>query len=77
MENIWILICFSRKKLYLLIPSKICWLVDMLVEDKNISIVDAIKTIYTSDLYRRLQDESTKFWHLGPVALYEELLREI
>ena len=49
----------------------------MLVEDKNLSIVDAIKTVYTSDLYRKLQDESTKFWHLGPVALYEELLREI
>ena len=77
MENKWILTCFSRKKLYLLIPSKICWLVDMLVEDKDLSIVDAIKTIYTSDLYRKLQDESTKIWHLGPVALYEELLREI
>lgn len=77
MGNMWILTCFSRKKLYLLIPSKICWLVDMLVEDKDLSIVDAIKTIYTSDLYRKLQDESTKIWHLGPVALYEELLREI
>ena len=70
-------LAFEEKICYLLIPSKICWLVDMLVEDKNLSIVDAIKTVYTSDLYRKLQDESTKFWHLGPVALYEELLREI
>ena len=70
-------LAFEEKICYLLIPFKICWLVDMLVEDKNLSIVDAIKTVYTSDLYRKLQDESTKFWHLGPVALYEELLREI
>lgn len=70
-------LAFEEKICYLLIPSKICWLFDMLVEDKDLSIVDAIKTIYTSDLYRKLQDESTKIWHLGPVALYEELLREI
>jgi hypothetical protein len=23
-------------------------------------------------MYRELEDESTKLWHLGPVALYEE-----
>jgi hypothetical protein len=42
----------------------------MLAEDENISIVDAIKRIYASKMYKKLQDESTKYWHLGPVALY-------
>ena len=48
----------------------------MLSEDKGISVVDAIKRLYSSEMYKKLQDESTKYWHLGPVALYEEFLEE-
>ena len=46
----------------------------MLSEDKGISISEAIKAIYASDTYRRLETESTKLWHLGPVALYEDIM---
>lgn len=67
----------NQKNLYLLLPSKISWLADMLVENKGYSIVDAIKKIYSSNLYQKLQDEKTKMWHLGPVALYEELEEEL
>ena len=63
----------TQDNLYLLLPSKVSWLATMLAEDKKISIIDAIKQIYKSNLYKKLQDESTKKWHLGPVALYEEL----
>ena len=49
----------------------------MLVENKGISIVEAIKKIYSSELYDKLQDEKTKMWHLGPVALYKELEEEL
>ena len=45
----------------------------MLSEDKNVSIADAIKEIYASNTYRRLETEETKLWHWGPVALYEEM----
>ena len=65
----------NQDNLYLLLPSKVAWLTDMLTEDKDISIVDAIKEIYSSDTYRQLEKESTKTWHLGPVALYQELHR--
>ena len=66
----------TQDNLYLLIPSKMAWLASMLAEDENISIVDAIKRLYASEMYKKLQDESTKYWHLGPVALYEEYLEE-
>ena len=52
------------------------WMASMLAEDKGISIVEAIKRLYSSAMYKKLQDESTKYWHLGPVALYEEFLAE-
>ena len=64
----------NQENLYLLLPSKVAWLTEMLTEDKGISIVEAIREIYSSDTYRQLEDESTKMWHLGPVALYQDLI---
>ena len=61
----------TQENLYLFLPSKISWTADMLSEDKNISIAEAVKAIYASELYRKLEIENTKLWHLGPVALYE------
>ena len=66
----------TQDNLYLLLPSKMAWLASMLSEDKGISVVDAIKRLYSSEMYKKLQDENTKYWHLGPVALYEEFLEE-
>jgi len=63
----------TQDNLFLFLPSKISWMAEMLSEDKKISIIDAIKEIYASDIYRRLETEETKLWHLGPVALYEEM----
>ena len=62
----------TQQNLYLLLPSKMSWLANMLAEDQGISIVEAMNMLYTSSFYARLADESTKLWHLGPVALYEE-----
>ena len=62
----------TQQNIYLLLPSKMSWLATMLAEDKGITIVEAMTMLYTSSFYARLADESTKLWHLGPVALYEE-----
>ena len=66
----------TQSNLYLILPSKVSWLADMLIEYKGMNIIDAIKQIYSSRRYQKLQVESTKMWHLGPVALYEELEKE-
>jgi len=63
----------NQSNLYLILPSKISWLAETLSEEKNISIVEAMKIIYSSDTYKKLEQESTKMWHLGPVALYQHL----
>ena len=54
----------NQENLYLLLPSKVCWLATMLVENKGMSTIDSIKVIYSSNLYKRLKVESTKIWHL-------------
>ena len=62
----------TQKNVHLLLPSKLSWMANMLAEDKGITIVEAMKLLYSSEVYARLENESTKAWHLGPVALYEE-----
>ena len=66
-----------QQNLYLLLPSKMSWLATMLAEDRGISIVEAMTILYSSSFYARLADESTKLWHLGPVALYEEFQESV
>lgn len=63
----------TQKNMFLFLPSKISWMAEMLSEDKGVSIADAVKEIYNSDVYKNLESEETKLWHLGPVALYESL----
>ncbi len=62
----------TQENLYLFLPSKISWMADMLASDKKISIADAVKEIYKSETYCKLENDATKLWHLGPVALYQE-----
>lgn len=64
----------TQDNLYLILPSKVSRMAEMLAEDSGKSIVQAVKDIYHSEMYKRLEQESTKQWHLGPVALYQEFL---
>lgn len=63
----------TQENLYLILPSKVSRMAEMLADDNDISIIDAVKQVYASEVYQRLEQESTKQWHLGPVALYQEM----
>lgn len=66
----------KQDNLYLFLPSKVSRLADMIVSSCCMSIVEAVTAIYESNTYSRLEDESTKMWHLGPVDLYRDFRRE-
>ena len=63
----------TQDNLYLILPSKVSRMAEMLATDSGKSIVQAVKEIYSSSVYKRLEQENTKQWHLGPVALYQEM----
>ncbi|MBP5542125.1 MAG: hypothetical protein J6X88_10830 [Bacteroidales bacterium] len=63
----------TQDNIYLILPSKVSRMAEMLAEENNISITEAVKRVYSSDTYCRLERESTKQWHLGPVALYQDM----
>lgn len=67
----------DQNTLHLLLPGKISWMVEYLQEDYGWTLQECLNRIYHSELYRKLADESTKYWHLGPVDLYEELKKEL
>lgn len=60
-------------KLHLLLPAKVSQLAVLYAKRFGISTRQALIEIYRSQTYRRLEDESTKLWHYGPVALMEEI----
>ena len=63
----------TQQNLYLLLPFKVSWVADMLAEDEHISTIEAIRRVYSSAMYKQLEQESTKRWHEGPVSLYQTI----
>ncbi len=63
----------NQQNLYLLLPSKVSRLATMIQNQKHISLIEAIKKVYGSDLYKQMEWEESKLWHLGPVDLYNEM----
>jgi hypothetical protein len=58
-----------KATLQMLVPM----VVQVIMEKKNLPIISAVKLLYVSKLYEKLEMESTKLWHLSPLALYELL----
>ena len=67
----------NQNNLHLLLPGKIYWLVEYLHDDYGLTLQECLARIYRSELYKKLSTESTKYWWLGPVDLYQELKREL
>lgn len=64
----------TQSNLYLILPGKVSKMAVMYAADFGVSIIEAIKRIYKSDTYRELENEKSKLWHYGPVALYQTFL---
>jgi hypothetical protein len=62
-----------KATLQMLVPM----IIQTIMEKKELPVVDAIKLLYLSRLYIKLEIESTKLWHLSPLALYELLEMEL
>jgi hypothetical protein len=62
-----------KATLQMLVPM----VVQVISEKKKMPVLDAIKLLYTSRLYEKLEIESTKVWHYSPHALYDFLENEL
>lgn len=51
--------------------------IQTIMEKKNITVIPAIQLLYLSRLYKEIEIENTKLWHLSPLAIYELLEIEL
>lgn len=61
----------TQQNLYLFLPGKIANVSAIIADKKHCTMLEAMQRFYASPVYRDLQREDTKLWHLGAVALYE------
>lgn len=66
----------TSQNLYLLLPGKVSKMAVMYASDFGLPIIETLNRIYRSETYRQLEDEETKLWHYGPVALYQMFLEQ-
>jgi hypothetical protein len=52
-------------------------IIQTIIAKRKISVIEAVKLLYVSKLYDKLENEKTKLWHLSPLALYELLEMEL
>lgn len=62
----------TNKNLHLLLPGKVSLFAQIYMKKKGGSPLDALRSFYRSNTYKKLEQEESKLWHYGPVALYEE-----
>ena len=63
----------TQENLYLLLPGKVLAVAEMYAGHHDVSVLDAMRKVYASDMYKQLEQESTKRWHEGPVSLYQNM----
>ena len=59
----------TQENLYLFLPGKIANVAAIIADNDHCTMLEAMQRFYASPVYRELQQEDTKLWHLGAVAL--------
>ncbi len=61
-----------KAMLELIIPR----LIQVIMEKRDMTEKEALTQLYVSELYRQLEREETKLWHLSVLTLYDLWLEE-
>jgi len=51
--------------------------VQLIMDNRKLTNIEAATLFYNSALYAMLENEASKLWHLSPLTLYELLEEEI
>lgn len=64
----------TQYNVHLLLPNKVAQLADRLLQNgKADDMASALKMVYTSPVYAKLEQENTKYWWYGVNALYQAI----
>ncbi len=66
----------TQENVHIFIPHKAAGVIDMIAEEEQISILDALRKFYGSQTYKQLEDEQTKLWYESTIGLYQYYLEK-
>jgi len=52
-------------------------IIQLIMDNRKLTNIEATKLFYNSALYAMLENELSKLWHLSPLTLYELLEEEL
>jgi hypothetical protein len=52
-------------------------IIQMIMDNRKLTNIEATKLFYHSALYAMLENEASKLWHLSPLTLYELFEEEL
>ena len=67
----------SHEKLSALLAILNPAIIQIIMENKNLTNIEATELFYNSDVYAMMENEASKLWHLSPLTLYELFEEEL
>ena len=67
----------TNAQLQFIINSDVERMVQYLMEDKGMTIINALDVIYNSNIYQKLQDRKTELYLYSPAYIYDYLKEEV
>ena len=67
----------SSEKLSALLAILIPAIIQLIIEKKRVTAIEATTLFYNSAIYAMLENEASKLWHLSPLVLYELFEEEL
>lgn len=61
----------TQQNLYLFLPAKVANVAAIIADHDQCTMLEAMQRFYASPVYKELEQEDSKLWHLGAVALWE------
>jgi hypothetical protein len=61
----------TPEKLSALLSILIPAIIQLIIENRKTTNIEAVNLFYNSELYEMLENEASKLWHLSPLTLYE------
>ena len=67
----------SRDRLPTVLIILVPQLLELIIGEYNVDDEKAVEMLYSSELYKGLEEEETKLWHLSAHALFEMFQEEL
>jgi len=67
----------TQEKLSALLSILAPSIIQLIIENRKMTNIEAVNLLYNSLLYEMLENEASKLWHLSPLILYELLEEEL